>query len=160
MSLQHVMTRITERTAWPNPDAVGGPPEYTVGDCALIASQAPHMSFHAIMAKFCGDVISANRIHSWLHDTSLTEWFLNPVNERRTVGIGQVNKLVELAIIGWAVPFAAEVSTIASRAAYIGAAKETYRTRYQPHYSYLTGELSFLEHVARRAIDEYKTEVS
>ena len=58
-------------------------------------------------------------------------------------------------MIGWANPQAKEVKTIASRAAYIKANHDTYARKYQLHYSYLTGELGYIEAVGKAAVNRF-----
>lgn len=156
MSVETLLARLTAQSVDINPrQSSGGKPELNAGDISLIASQAPHMSFHALMTKCCGDQISATRLYIWLHDTSLTEWFLNPSHDKESVIIGQVNRLVELAFIGWAIPNAPEASTLILRASYVRANHDSFRRKYQAHYNFLEGELGFLEKVGRQAINGF-----
>ena len=76
MSVEILLARLTAQSIGADPkQSTGGKPELNAGDISLIASQAPHMSFHALMTKCCADQISAVQLYVWLHDTSLTEWF-------------------------------------------------------------------------------------
>ena len=156
MSVEIFLARLTAQSVDINPkQAQGGLPEFTAGDISLIASQAPHMSFHALMTKCCFDAISAKKLYYWMHNHSLTEWFLNGENEHASIVIGQANRLVELAMIGWANPNAAESATLIDRATYIRANHDTFKRKYQAHYNYLAAELDFLEAVGRRAINGF-----
>jgi hypothetical protein len=156
MSVENLLARLTPQSVDIEPrQSTGGKPELTVGDISLIASQAPHMSFHALMTKCCADQISAKRLYIWLHDTSLTEWFLNPAHDRESIVIGQANRLVELAFISWAIPRAPEASTLILRAAYVHSGHDSFRRKYQVHYNRLVGELDFLEQVGREAINGF-----
>lgn len=156
MSIEVLLAKLTAQSIGSDPkQPTGGKPEFNAGDISLIASQAPHMSFHALMTKCCADLISAEMLYRWLHDTSLTEWFLNPKNNQASIITGQVNRLVDLALLGWAIPNAKEAATIANRAAYIRAGHDSFRRKYQVHYHYLTGELDYLEMVGRRAINGF-----
>ena len=153
MSIEHLLARLTPQSTGTDPRMPGGgKPELTAADISLIASHAPHMSFHALMTKYCHDRISLQKLYVWLHNTSLTEWFLNPVNENVSIHVGQVNRLVDLAIIGWYDPAAQEAATLPSRASYIKANHETFKRKYQTHFNYLTGELDLYEAIGRRAI--------
>jgi hypothetical protein len=156
MSVETLLSRLTAQSVGTEPkQSTGGKPELNAGDISLIASQAPFMSFHALMTKCCHDRISALRLYVWLHDTSLSEWFLNPAHDRESIIIGQANRLVELAFISWAIPNAPEASTLVLRAAYVHANHDSFRRKYQDHYNRLVGELDFLEQVGREAINGF-----
>ena len=156
MSVEILLARLTAQSTGSDPkQPTGGKPEFNAGDISLIASQAPHMSFHALMTKCCHDPISADRLYIWLHNASLTEWFLNPRIAHASIVVNQVNRLVVLSLIGWALPNAKETATIDNMAAYIHSGFDTYKRKYQAHYSFLTGELDFLEKVGSRAINGF-----
>lgn len=157
MSLDQLLARLTAQSIGSDPrEPKGGKPELTAADISLIASHAPHMSFHALMVKCCHDPLSLGKLYVWLHDTSLTEWFLNKENEATTVQVGQVNRLVELSIIGWFNPGSRHAATLPCRAAYVKTGADTFRSKYQKHFNYLVGELDFVEQIGRRAIQGFR----
>lgn len=158
MNTDKLLARMTAQSSGPNPkEPGGGVSELTASDISLIASHAPPLSWHALMVKCCHDKISLRELIVWAHDVSLTEWFLNPANENANIKPGQVNRLVELSIIGWFNPQAKEVATVAARSAYIRAVHNTYKNVYQAHYAFLTGELGYVEAVGRMAIKRFQT---
>lgn len=153
MSVEKLFARLTAQSSGPNPkEPGGGKPEFTAADISLIASHAPHMSFHALMVKNCHDEHSLEKLYTWTQDTSLTEWFLNPKNTNAVIQPGQVNRLMELAIIGWCNPNSVDAKTLPSRAKYVKVNHETFKYKYQPHYNFLTGELDYIEEIGRRAV--------
>jgi len=152
-SIEQLLARLTAQSIGSDPKQIsGGKPELTTADISLIAAQAPHMSYHALMSKCGADPHSTETLIYWLHNTSLTELFLNPAHDRDSIIIGQLNRLITLTWISWAIPYADEAKTIASRAAYIRAGHDSFTRKYQAHYNFLTSELDYLEVVGRMAI--------
>ena len=152
VSFENMLARLTAQSASMEPIVPNGKSELTPAEIAMIASRAPRMSFHALMVKYCHDANSLKSLYIWLHNTSLTDWFLNPENRQATIQVDQANRLVELSIIGWFDQTAKESATLVSRAAFVGANHKTFQRRYQTHYSYLEGELGFLEAIGLREI--------
>lgn len=155
MALENLLARLTPQSNGTEPRMPGGKPELTVADISLIASHAPPMAYHALMTKCCFDPISTERLYAWLQDTSLTEWFLNPVNEQARIQVGQANRLVSLSMIGWAIPNAEESRTQANCATYLKTSQDTFKRVYQKHFLFLQGELGYQEALGRRAIKEF-----
>ena len=156
MNTDKLLARMTAQSSGPNPkEPGGGVAMYTAADISLIASSAPHMSFHALMVKCCHDPISLKVIYSWLRRVSVEDWFNNEENNQRTIQISQANKLISLAILAWDNPLAPDVKTTADIARSIGTAYGTFQTRYQRHYHYLVKELQYVEAVGRSALAGY-----
>lgn len=156
MEIDKMLARLTAQSNGPNPkEPGGGAPVFTAADISLIASVAPHMSWHALMAKHCDDLHSKLKILEFAHTTSRMEWFSNPAYSTIRIEAQQLNKLADLAVMGWISPRAKATATLETRAAYIGANYETYRKNFQPHYAFITGELAFLESVGATAIRKF-----
>lgn len=157
MSIEHLLARLTAQTSWREPRvAPGGAPEFTAADISLIASHAPHISFHALMAKCCQEQQSIQELGDWTFNLSVNEWFYNPACEGIRFEARQLKKLVALAVVGWLDPQIEQARNLETRAAWIGANAETYRRNFQAHYSYLTGELDYVMAIGRRAIYGFK----
>jgi hypothetical protein len=152
-----MLARLTAQTSWADTRIPGGgKPELTVADISVIAAAAPHMSYHALMTKYCDDQGSERVLLSWTHQTSLDEWFTNPQYAALRIEARQLNRLAELALLAWLKPQAPHATTIQSRAAYVGANHETFRRNFQAHYAFLIGELGFLEQIGLRAVVAFR----
>jgi len=156
MSIEYMLARLTAQTNWDSRIPGGGVPELTVADISVIAAAAPHMSYHALMVKYCDDQLSERALLSWLHQTSLDEWFTNPDYASVRIEARQLNRLAELAMLAWLRPSHPHATSIQTRAAYIGANHETFRRNYQAHYAFLLGELGLLEQIGLRALREFR----
>ena len=151
-----MLARLTAQSNGPNPkEPGGGLPTFTAADISLIASVAPHMSWHALMAKYCDDLHSRMEIREFAHTISRMEWFSNPAYETIRIEARQLNKLADLAVMGWVSPKAPATATLETRAAYIGAGYETYRRVFQGHYAFIVGELAFLQTVGETAVKRF-----
>ena len=156
MSTEYLLTRLTAQTSWSDTRIPGGvKPELTVADISVIAAAAPHMSFHALMTKYCDDQQSEKIVLSWTHQTSLDEWFTNPVHAATPITARQLNKLAELAVLAWLRPQQPHATTLRTRGAYIGANHETFRRNFQAHYAHLVGELQYLEQIGVNAVRNF-----
>jgi hypothetical protein len=157
MSIEYMLARLTAQTGNLDPRIPGGGiPELTAADISLIAAAAPHMSYHALMAKYCDDQISEREILAWAHRTSLDEWFTNPAHATTPVQARQLNRLAELTVLAWINPQLPHGTSIPTRAAYIGANHDTFRHNFQSHYAFLTGELGYLERIGIIAAYKFK----
>lgn len=146
MTVEYQLARLTAQSKGANPkEPGGGIPTMTREDIAALASEAPHMAWHALMAKYCDDAISEKRLLQHIHLLNIDEWFTNPKYATTKAAPMQLNKLAELAVLGWVNPQCPHAKAVETRAAFIGAARETYRRVFQDHYAYLLGELGHLE---------------
>lgn len=156
MSIEYMLARLTAQTTWRDHHMpAGGKPELTAADISVIAAHAPHMSFHALMAKYCDDAISEKAIMSWAHQTSLDEWFTNPTYAAVRIEARQLNRMAELAVLAWLHPRLPHATSIATKAAFVGANHETFRRNFQAHYAFVVGELGFLEAVGLEAVRKF-----
>ena len=156
MSIEFMLARLTAQSAGLEVDPARGKPELTREDVMLIASAAPPICFHALMAKCCDDQISVKKLLEWVWEKSLKEWFSNSENQAIKVEARQMNRMAELAVLAFLNPQCPHATSTTTRAAYIGANEHTYRKNFQPHYAFLAGELGFLESLGKRAIYKFK----
>jgi hypothetical protein len=156
VAIENMLARLTAQSNGPNPkEPSGGLPTFTAADISLIASSAPHMAWHALMAKYCDDLQSRLEIREYTHTISRMEWFSNPAYETIRVEARQLNKLADLVVMCWLNPRVPAGATLESRSAYVGMNHETYRRNFQPHYAHLAGELGFLQQVGERAVRRF-----
>jgi len=156
MSIENMLARLTAQTNWKdNQMPGGGKPELTAADISVIAAQAPHMSFHALMAKNCDDAISAKELLIWVRETSLVEWFSNDGYASIRFEARQLKRLCELAMQVFINPNHPDGQTQEARAAFVGVSHDTFKRSFQVHYAYLLQELGYLEQVGERAVREF-----
>lgn len=153
MTIEYLLARLTAQSPGPRPKEPGkGKPTLTAADISLISSHAPHMSYHALMAKICDDRISEREILKWAKRISLAEWFSNPLYAEVSCSARALNKLPELAVLAWINPQLPHAANIKNQAAFVNENPETYRKKYRNHFAFLLGELAYLEEVGRRAV--------
>jgi hypothetical protein len=156
MSIEYVLARQTAQTSWREPRlAPGGKAELTAGDISLIASHAPHMSYHALMAKCCQYPISEREMLHWANMECWREWRTNVAYREIPVKVDTLDRLAELAVLAWIDPRLPHGADIKNRAAFCRENPETFRKKFQELYGYLYGELGYLETVGREAVRRF-----
>ena len=156
-SIEYMLVKLTAQSSGPNPkDPGGGVPQFTAADISLIASAAPHMAYHAMMAKFCDDAISEKALLEWARKTAIEEWCSNPAYAALRIEARQLNRMAELVVLTFVNPQIPHAKTTVSMAAYVGAAETTYRRNFSPLYSFLAGEIGYLEQIGTRAILKFR----
>jgi hypothetical protein len=145
------LARLTAQSSGPNPkEPGGGLPQYTRQEILACLAEVPHASFYCLLAKYCGDEQAERQVLKRIRRMSIKEWFDNPEHTTKRIEAGQLKKLAEVAVLAWINPRAPHGASQATRAAYIGAAEETYRRNFQDHFSWITGELQYLESLGAR----------
>ncbi len=130
----------------------GGVPTLTHEDILAFTANASRHEFQLLLAKYVGDESARGRVEKWLVRVSIREWFINPAYRTVRLEAQQLLKLTELAVRCWLNPQDKPALSKRSRAAFIGAQIDQYRSRFEPHYAFLVGELGFHEQAALRAV--------
>lgn len=130
----------------------GGAPTLTHEDILAFTANASRLEFQLLMAKYVGDEFARSRVEKWLLRVSIREWFTNPAYRTTRLEAQQLLKLSGLAVRCWLNPQDKQAVSKRSRSAFIGTHIDQYRTRFEPHYAFLVGELGFHEQAALRAV--------
>jgi len=150
-TLEFDLARLTAQSSGPNPkEPGGGLPMYTRQEILACLAEVPHTAFHCLMAKYCGDQFSEREVLHFVQRMSIWEWFDNPAHATKRIEAGQLKRVAEVAVLAWINPHAPHAISQAARAAYIGAAEETYRRTFQDHFAWINGELQHLEAIGNK----------
>lgn len=151
------MSRMNVQSNWPDKDmAPGGPPLYSVAELRACLAETPHLSFHCLLAMYCGDRISIEEIKVKSLSMLITEWFDNAKYRGIALKPGQLRKIAELAVRAWLNPRDEKTTSLDARAAYIGSSRETFRTNYLELYSWMIAELNYHLEVGDRSYRTWK----
>jgi len=160
MTIEFQLARaFTAQAKWNDPKHIrGGKPELTADDirAAVCMTLTDHpFAFHALMAKYCDDSISAVCLHDGLHEHGLL--LFHEAYPERVIAGDKHSKLVTCAIDVFYEP---AIFANMTRAEYdssiangMGVHPGTYQTKYREHFQKLSGLLLEMELVAR---DDYR----
>jgi hypothetical protein len=140
------LARLTAQSSGPNPkEPGGGLPMYTRQEILACLAEVPHTAFHCLMAKYCGDDLSAHEVLRRARMMSLQEWFTNAEHTTKKIEAGQLNKVAELAVLAWLNPHGPHSESNQTRSTYTGIPFGTWRANFQSHYGWIVGELEYFE---------------
>lgn len=159
MAIEFDLARaMTAGSLWSDPKHVkGGKPALTPDDirAAVSMSLAGHpFAFHALMAKYCHDEISMSELQSKMDEFGSLVYLQAYPNQGLK---GQTHrKLTEFAIKVYFSPAVylnllrqvGAAGVDAKAADYVGVSKDTWRARYQKHFTRITAQLFELEAAA------------
>lgn len=150
--LEFDLVRLTAQSKGQDPKQPGGGvPEYTKADILACAAEMPHIAWHCIMAKYCGDKLSERELLDRAHRISIAEWFDNPEHRLKNIRAGQLIKVAELSVLAYLMPACQHAMSYGTRAIYAGCRSSKWQECFQSHYEWIIGELEYAERIGAKA---------
>lgn len=150
-TIEFDLVRLTAQSSGPNPkEPGGGMPEYSRAEIMALIAEVPHMAFHALMAKYCGDELSIKALLEWLHRKSIAEWFTNPEHATKKIEARELRRLVEVSLLSWLNPRSPQATNYETRGAYLNCSADRFKRVFQSHHCWIQGELGYLEQLGIR----------
>lgn len=136
-SLEYQLARITAQSKNADPKAIkGGLPELTPDDIRAAVSMVNQpVTYHALMAKYCGSELSESALLEIIEDMSMRRF----LRDHPTIRInGDIHKrLVESSILHFMAP-ANHTRTQLGNARHCGVDIKTWNSKYRRHFNLLT----------------------
>ena len=139
-SLEYQLARITAQSKNADPKRIkGGLPELTPDDIRAAVSMVNQpVTYHALMAKYCGSELSEAALLDIIEDMSMRRFLRDHPKVRIN---GDIHKaLVESAILHFMAP-AHQTRTQIGNASHCGVDIKTWNSHYRKHFDLLTGYL-------------------
>lgn len=156
-TLEFDLVRLTAQSSGPNPkEPGGGEPAYTRAEIMALIAEVPHVAFHALMAKYCGDDQSVQTLLDWVHRKNIWEWYDNTENALKRIHTLELRRVAEVALLAWLNPHAPVAQNYETRGAYLGCGGDRFKRVFQRHYNKLLGELDYQEQIGIRVHSQKK----